>query len=258
MTRVPWEDHFPDVFVNCPWSGTRHGVGCLSKHVLYPAAKGERDIGAAIDILDDLASEDTVASLRNIAIQRGVTPKIIAPAAQAGDSNNALAVGYAQWLGHELDWPVETEVFQSKAFSRDKLGPWVRISNRSSFYGQIDKGRAYVIVDDVMTLGGTLADLRSFILRKGGHVIAMSAIASRDGADRPIHLGAEMKAKLERFYGNDLAEFCNKLLGFPHFCLTREEGERLLGCSGYVDLRKKILRARDEADAQRRKQLARR
>lgn len=258
MSRVAWGDTFPNVFVNCSWASNKPGVNCLVKHPLYQAAKGERDVGAALDILDDLASERTILSLREVANAHGVKPKIIAPSAQPGDSNNALAIGYAQWLGHELDWPVEIEVFQIKAFSRDRLGQWVRIAHNCAFRGEIDKETPYVIVDDVMTLGGTLADLRSFILHKGGSVIAMSAIASKDGDDRPIHLGDEMKGSLERYYGPRIAEFCTELLGYSHLCLTREEGDRLLGCSGYVAFREKILRARNQTNAPRSKNYARR
>jgi hypothetical protein len=172
-------------------------------------------------------------------------PRIVAPSCQPGDSNNALAIAYAQWLGHEFDWVVDTEIFQDKTIARDKSGVWTRISNRCSFRGEIDKKAVYVIVDDVITTGGTLADLRSFIHRKGGVVIAMSAIASRDGRPQRIRLGDDTRANLERFYGNDLGAFCHENLGFSYDCFTDSEGRAVGGCSGYVDLGKKILRGRD-------------
>ena len=240
MTRVPWPVEFPDVIINAIWMSHEEGVQSLKSHSLYQPAKGERDMGSAIKLLDDLVTKETVDRLKAMAKSASVTPRLIAPAAQVGDSNNVLAVGYAQWLGHELDWPVEERVFQNKAFSKDRTDAWTRIANSSSFYGEIDKGNPYVIVDDVITLGGTLADLRSFILGKGGSVIGMSAIASRSGHDTPIHLGQELQTQLENFYGRDLENFCKELLGYGHTCLTRSEGAKFLGCSGYVELRKKI------------------
>lgn len=113
------------------------------------------------------------------------------------------------------------------------------------FYGQIDKNASYVIVDDVITTGGTLADLRSFILRKGGRVIGMSAIAARDGNWQRIRLGDDTRADLERTYGRDLPEFCHKHLGFSHECLTDSEASLIVGCGGYVEFRKKINGARN-------------
>ncbi|HEY0125293.1 MAG TPA: phosphoribosyltransferase [Rhizobium sp.] len=211
---------------------------------------------ASLDLLDDLVIKDTITKLRELEEKCGAKPKLIAPAAQPSDSNNVLAIGYANWLGHELDWDVEDGVFQIKDFSKDKLNGWVRIAHRSTFYGEIDKTSPYVIVDDVITLGGTLADLRSFILGKGGRVIGMSTIASKDGSDVQIRLDNDNQTKLEKSYGSDLAKFCHELLGFDHKGFTGAEADRVLGCSGYVDLRKKIVRGRDEGNASRSKKQA--
>lgn len=240
MTRVPWPDDFPDVISNIIWASKEKGGACLKSHPLYQPAKGERDMGSALSLIDDVVKPETIDGLKKIAEKSGTAPILIAPAAQAEDSNNALAVAYANWLAHELDWGVEDRVFQNKAFSKDRSGAWARIANTSTFYGEIDKTTPYVIVDDVITLGGTLADLRSFIIGKGGSVIGMSTIASRYGHDTPIHLGKDLQKKLEKFYGSDLKKFCLEHLGFGHECFTRSEGENVLGCSGYVDLRKKI------------------
>ncbi|MER8831522.1 hypothetical protein [Mesorhizobium sp. M0909] len=251
MTRVPWTKDFPDAFVNAPWASGDKRVATLSSHALYQSAKGERNLEAAIAIVDDLYSRECVLSLVDYVEGLGGRPKIVSPSCQPGDSNNALAIGYAEWLSHEFDWDVETEIFQQKTISRDKSPTWRRIANRCEFYGQIDKGASYVIVDDVITTGGTLADLRSFIHRKGGTVIAVSAIASREGRPQKIRLGDDIRADLERFYGNDLGRFCHDHLGFSHECFTDGEAYAVRGCSGYVDLGKKILRARDARHARR-------
>jgi len=255
MVRVPWEGDFPNVFANCKWKAPDEQA-CLGGHPLYQAAKGERDMGAALDLLDDLVVGETIDKLKRLQAACGAAPKLIAPAAHAGDSNNALAIAYANWLGHELDWEVDESVYQMKDFSKDRLGHWVRIGHRSTFYGEIDKKTPYVIVDDVITLGGTLADLRSFILGKGGRVIGMSTIASKDGKDVQIRLDADTETKLERQYGSDLAKFCDELLSFHYRGFTLPEAARVLGCAGYVDLRKKIQRGIDEGNASRSKRQA--
>lgn len=240
------------------WKSPDSKTVCLADHALYSAAKGQRDIDAALALLDDLVVEETVGKLRDLEKQHGVRPKLIAPAAQIGDSNNALAITYANWLGHELDWDVDESVYQIKDFSKDKSNGWVRIAHRSTFYGEIDNKTPYVIVDDVITLGGTLADLRSFILGKGGRVIGMSTIASKDGKDVQIRLDSDTQAKLEKLYGSDLAKFCDERLGFHFRGFTRSEADRILSCSGYVDLGKKIMRGLNEGHASRsKKQVAR-
>lgn len=199
---------------------------------------------AAIDLIDQLASEQAYYNLFDYVDAKTRKPVIIAPACQVADSNNALAIGYAEWLSKQTDWPVEDRVFQKKSVSRDQRDAWTRIAHRCEFYGEIDTSVDYVIVDDVITLGGTLADLRSFILGKGGRVIAMSAIASRSGRPSQIRLGNDTRSSIERLYGKHLAEVCD-VLEFSHDGLTEAEGARVADCYNHVDLRKKILRARN-------------
>ncbi|MBX5205836.1 phosphoribosyltransferase [Rhizobium sp. NZLR1] len=228
----------------------------MSSHGLYSAAKGQRDMDAALKVVDDLVVEDTIKKLRALEMKTGIKPKLIAPAAQIGESNNALAVGYANWLAHELDWEVDESIFQMKDFSKDKLDRWVRIAHRSTFYGEIDKKTPYVIVDDVITQGGTMADLRSFILGKGGRVIGMSAIASREGNDVQIRLDADTQTKLEKMYGGDLAKFCGEHLGFHYRGFTCPEAAGVLSCASYVHLGEKIMRGRNTGNASRGKKQA--
>lgn len=249
MQRFPWERNFPDAFVNVPWHSPRSGVSTLKGHPLYDAAKGQRDVEAALQIVSDLAERRCIYGLADLSEEARQAPTLIAPSCQPGDSNNALAIGYAEWLSHEMGWPVETRVFQEKSISRDKNSNWVRLANRCEFYGEIDKSAAYVIVDDVITTGGTLADLRAFIMRKGGRVIGMSAIAARDGEWQRIRLDDVTRAELERTHGGDISEFCRQYFGFSHECFTDNEARAVIGSSGYVDLRKKILRARNSKNA---------
>lgn len=251
MARFPWEDDFPDVVVHCRWAAYRDEGSCLSKHPNYEQAKKQRDVHSALTVINDLAREGAIDELRAIAIAKGVTPIVVGPAAQVGESQNALALTYAEWLAKEMDWPVEDRVFQTKAVSRDKQNWLFRLAHPAEFYGQIDTTTPYVIVDDVVTQGGTLADLRSFILGKGGSVIAMSAIASREGTNRQIRIGHETITQLESHYGSDFAQFCSQNLGFGHDCLTHDEGGRLLGCPGYVELGKGLQRARDQGNSSR-------
>lgn len=249
MSRVPWGNDFPSVFANCPWKSDNAKLNTLSTHPLYAAAKGQRDVGAALSIIDDLHSREAILSLVDYVESLGTTPYLIAPSCQPGDSNNALAIAYAQWLSREFEWPVDTEVFQEKTVSRDRSNGWMRIAHRSQFFGQIDRRRPYVIVDDVITMGGTLADLRSFIHGQGGRVIAMSAIASRDGRPTQIRLGDDTRTRLEQSYGKALSAFCRDVLGYTYEGLTDPEGRLLLTSNGYDDIRKRVLRARDAENA---------
>jgi len=252
--RHPWEHDFPDAVVHCAWqpppsqrnSKSPKGGPFLKLHPQYRQAKHDRDMQSAINIIEEVAKEQALIDLRAIAIRHGVTPRLIAPAATVDESKNALAIGYAQWLGRQMDWPVEERVFREKSQSKDREGAWFRMAHPSTFYGKIDTSAPYIIVDDVITLGGTLADLRSFIINKGGKAIAMSAIASHDGRHSQIKLSDVTRHSLEKRYGPDLSGFCLDVLGHSHDCLTHEEAQKLLGCAGYVELRANTQRERDK------------
>lgn len=244
MTREIWDTDLTDVYVHTHWRGKRQGFVPLATHALYQAAKGQRDFDAAAELIDDIVSERTYYDLFESVENTGLSPRLIAPAAHPADSNNALAISYAQWLGREYEWPVEERVFHEKAFKRDLNGAWARIAHVSTFYGEIDTAAAYVIVDDVVTLGGTIADLRSFIVRKGGRVIAASALASPSGDNERVRLGDDTFKQIRTLYGDDISKV-DSLLGYGHRCLTEAEGRKIAGCYGYVELRKKILGARD-------------
>ena len=46
-----------------------------------------------------------------------------------------------------------------------------RLITRSSFVGQVKSGRNYVLVDDVINMGNTLAELANYIISGGSDVI---------------------------------------------------------------------------------------
>lgn len=251
MSRVPWNAEFPDVIVHCAYGGGG-AEPRLKEHPLYSSAKGSRDVYAALDLIDDVVNVEAFERLKAIVQSSKNGVHFIAPSAHEGDSNNALAISYAQWLGKEFDMPVEERIFQQKKHSRDKSDAWFRISHPTEFYGNVDKNIPYVIADDVITLGGTLCDLRSFIHQQGGSVIGMTTLASRDGEDKRISLSDAVRAELERTYGNDLASFCRDIFGYSYDCFSNDEGRIVCNCGGFTQLRKKIVRARDAANPPRR------
>lgn len=58
-----------------------------------------------------------------------------------------------------------------------------RLLGRPTFFGPVEPGRRYVLVDDVTVMGGTLAELSDHIRRGGGEVVGAATLvnASRSG-----------------------------------------------------------------------------
>jgi hypothetical protein len=75
------------------------------------------------------------------------------------------------------------DIFQSNKPSRTNTGAPHRMLNRSTFDGLVTPGQDYLLVDDNVTLGGTLSDLRSYIESKGGHVIGATTLTGIRGGE---------------------------------------------------------------------------
>ena len=228
------------------------GSSGLWDHPLYQSAKQNRDRYAAIDIIDQIAKDDVLNEIYDCHFNDSdgaEWPYIIAPAKTIGNRNNSLAISYAEWLGHEFGWPVEERVFQQKTMSRDRNGAWFRLAHRTTFYGAVHAGRNYVIVDDVMTMGGTLADLKGFIESQGGRVICMSVLAHRSGRNVHISLANSTLSALQCHHGPSLGEFCEKELGYDDDCLTEPEAIRLLNAASLDRVREALDGARNPSNA---------
>lgn len=103
MSRLPWERNFPDAFVNAPWSAKKPGQLALREHALYNAAKGQRDIEAAIQIVDDLAEKRCIYGLADLSEGLSSPPTLIAPSCQPGDSTDDVEKPLSLSTGYFLD-----------------------------------------------------------------------------------------------------------------------------------------------------------
>jgi len=246
--RTPWPDDFPPVFVHVPWrSNNPTQPPGLWDHPLYTPAKNLRDATAAIQLIDDIARDDVIEDIVSSVFYygRGNEPIVIAPSPDLSEARNALAITYAEWLALELECTTEERVFQSKNVPRTELGAWARMAHDVEFYGEISDGADYIVVDDVMTLGGTLADLKGFIEHNGGRVICMSVLARGSGTNSRIALDSHTLAMIEYKFGNDIHDFCRNALGHETNCLTLPEAERLLECASIDSARAHLSRERD-------------
>jgi hypothetical protein len=74
---------------------------------------------------------------------------------------NALPLTYANFLAQITGATVDEEILEKERVGRTKLKSFERFLWQPSFTGIVRTDVAYILVDDVCTLGGTLAALRS-------------------------------------------------------------------------------------------------
>jgi hypothetical protein len=114
-----------------------------------------------------------------------------------------------------------------------------RLIAPSEFTGTVEIGAQYVLVDDVSTMGWTLADLANYVLMNGGQVVGSVVLvnAARSGKVIPAPKTVEL---LERRFGDEI----RTTFGIEPTALTREEAQYLIGFRTADELRNRAAAAK--------------
>lgn len=216
-TRLPWRPDFPDVVIHTT-------VVQRDDHPGYVSAKGG-DPDAALTLASDLLDEAAIETLRATIAGR---PAILLPViADETTGFNAIPDAMAQVLGRDLDLPVIAgEIVQTNKVGHTRAPAFQRLVTPAMFDGEVQLGAAYVLVDDHVGLGGTLANLRGYVEARGGSVIAVTTLTeSRD--TRRISLRPGTRAMLWQRHGEELDELWHAQFGHGIDCLTEVEALQL-------------------------------
>ena len=116
-----------------------------------------------------------------------------------------------------------------------------RMGLRAQFEGHVVPLGQYVLVDDVCSLGGTLAELANYIQLNGGLIAQVSVLVN---AGRTKKLKPETKTirLLEKRYGHEIAE----IFGIDPAALTANEASYLVGFRTADEIRNRLAKARQE------------
>jgi hypothetical protein len=99
-------------------------------------------------------------------------------------------------LAQEIGLPIWLHVRLIHTVSRKVLNAIQRLLHKPLFAGFVKRGDAYILVDDVVTQGGTISALREFVMVHGGRVVAVVALAFAIGS----HAVAPMKGYVVRLF----------------------------------------------------------
>jgi hypothetical protein len=216
--RVPWPPQFPDVVIHTD-------VRTRDAHPSYAAAKSG-DPDAALELAIDLISDSAVAELRAIIADR--TAVLLPVVAEEDVGFNAIPDVMAQVLGRDLGFSVveNGEIIQTNKVGHTRAKAFQRLITPAEFAGPVAAQTNYVLVDDHVGLGGTLASLRGCVEAAGGNVIAMTTLTeSRDG--RIISLRETTFRMLWETHGEALDQLWKSQFGYGINCLTEVEAQIL-------------------------------
>lgn len=239
VPRSSWDDDFPDTVL--------HGrLGDATAHKDYAAAKGGDD-AAARRLVADIMTRQSVDELRQLL--NGRKAILTAVHAEEAVSRNAIPQAMADVLGKVLDLEVDPHLLQSAKVGRTAQDGFGRLTNQPAFDGPVRTDLPYILLDDTLTQGGTLANLKGYIENHGGKVIGTSALTGKRYSAK-IALAADTLRKLrDHFEGTHLENWWNEQHGYGFDRLTESEANYLLRAADADKIRDRVLASRQDGAA---------
>ena len=205
--RAPWAE-FPDVILHT--NGAK-----LKAHPSYADAKAG-DPASALKVAEALIRPDKI----------DIPFDVIVPVKQIDTGQyNALPRAAAYILAIKLNRKVLLSVYQTNEVSHTKANAATRILAQPNFAGVVEPGLRVLLLDDVVTFGSTIANLRGWLEMCGAHVIGCTSLASGFASTKlvpPVDLLDRLDSRHPTHA--ELAQ----TFGFNQYCWTNREARFLL------------------------------
>lgn len=225
--RAAWNLDFPPVLIHADESLVKH-------HSAYLAAKrGDTDSAAAL--VNEVLNDAVIEELR--AFQH-LKPILISVHAEEEMGKNAIPEVMADVLAMRLGWDTEPYVVQANVVNHTGADGFSRLARQAVFSGAVVAERRFVIVDDFIGQGGTIANLRGHIELQGGHVIAATVLTGKPFS-ATLRLSPAQLVILREKHGN-IENWWFTTFGFGFDCLTESEARYLIRTPNAEHIRNRI------------------
>jgi hypothetical protein len=227
---------FPDVLIHAEIDS---GKSAVKRHPCYTAAKSGDD-EAARDLVRETINDKQVQVLRRLL--DGRRPILVSVHAYESEGVNAIPEAFAEELSARLNLETDTGIVQTNVVSHTGASGYGRLARPPEFDGEVSLGAEYVLVDDFVGQGGTLANLRGYIESNGGSVIAAVTLT---GQPRSAKLALDQATldELRGKHGKQFEEWWEERFGYPFDCLTQSEARSLANSSDAETIRNRIAEA---------------
>ena len=223
--RVAWQK-FPDAVLLAAERKTK-------QHPEYLAAKSG-DATAAARLVEALTDEAGLDRVRALLWQRdGTQPLLVSAHAYERNGVNAIPAALSALLSERLGVHFDTGIVQTNVVWHTGADGYGRLARQAAFEGKVESGREYVMVDDFVGQGGTLANLRGWIEKKKGKVIGAVALTGKAYSAK-LNPTKEQIHELRYKHGADFEKWWRGQFGHAFDCLTQSEA-RYLARSPDVD-----------------------
>ncbi len=208
----------------------------LKSHPGYRRAKSG-DEKAATGLVSDLATDFSV----RIKDRLPSDVIFVAPHAYEAAGDNAIPQVFAAACAMIAQGKTDTDIVQVTRVFHTGADPMERMSLRAEFKGAVTPGSRYILVDDVMNMGGTLAELANHIRSAHGVVLAVVVLGNA-GRIKWLQPARKVIRELERRHGNEITE----IFGIVPAALTANEANYLIGFRSADEIRNRLAKAKKE------------
>ncbi|MBC7618914.1 MAG: phosphoribosyltransferase [Candidatus Saccharibacteria bacterium] len=148
-------------------------LGRLKEDADYRAAKAG-EVEAAVRLARRSVTDSLIDKLKHIQ-----NPLVVGVISIESSGENAIPQAAAAVIADRLGGELVDDIVQSSVPMRTDMDGLDRIFARPLFDGFVASGRNYVVVDDTLTQGATLAALSRHITCLGGNVAALVALSGK-------------------------------------------------------------------------------
>ena len=163
------------------------------------------------------------------------------------ESVNAIPIALAELLGERLGLASEDAIVQTNVVSHTGADGYGRLARQACFEGEVVKGREYVMVDDFIGQGGTLANLRGWIEKRGGAVVGAVALTGKPYSAK-LTPSREQLHELRERHGPDFEKWWREHFGHPFDCLTQSEARYLARSPDVDTIRSRLAEAQQDGN----------
>lgn len=210
----------------------------LKTHPAYVKAKAG-DWQSALTLVSDVALTGIYANRNKFASDC----VFVAPFAREASGDNAIPQVLAEVCAMVFGASADQTIVQVTKVYHTGADAMERLALRPEFDGDVQSGKRYVLVDDVTSLGGTLAELGNYIQSKGGIVEGIFVLVNA-GRSKSFSPDKQTLKLLEERYANELIE----IFGIKANALTANEARYLVGFRSVDEIRNRLTKAKQEVD----------
>jgi hypothetical protein len=157
---------------------------------------------------------------------------------------------FADELATRYSLTTDPAIVQTNVVAHTGADGYGRLARQPVFDGTVCAGADYVLVDDFVGQGGTLANLRGFIESHGGRVLAAVTLTGKPHSVK-LTLDPTLLEELRKTHGSEFEKWWQERFGYSFNCLTQSEARYLTRSPDVDTIRDRLVAAQQAGDSRK-------